>query len=344
MARSWKANFIASQCPVNGRSHGRRMGRIDDANAKGSSLSFGGYTRAMANEDRIAAASAVWLNTLLRVWAQMTRHHMPIIAAGVAFFAFLAIPSALTALVALYGLISNPRVVQHQIAAMNGVLPAEVVGFVSFQLRRIILHSHLTLGTRFAVALAVAFLAARASVVTMLGALHIAHRRRRRQGFLAHQLAMLGLTTAAILFVIASLALVAGVPAVVHLLPLGRLGRTVAAVARWPLVLLLMLAALELLYRAAPPHVRPPGQWLSWGAIAAALVWIGGSVLFSLYVRVAASYSETSGALGGVVVLMIWLYVAALAALFGAELNVELGRLARGASPPADSAPAPAPP
>jgi membrane protein len=95
---------------------------------------------------------------------------------------------------------------------------------------------------------------------------------------------------------------------------------TLFTVARWPVVALLLLAAVGILYWAAP-DVQLPFQWLSPGAIMFVLVWAPATFLFGLYVSNFGSYNATYGALGGVVVLLIWLYLTSYVLLLGAELN-----------------------
>ena len=95
---------------------------------------------------------------------------------------------------------------------------------------------------------------------------------------------------------------------------------TLFTVARWPVIALLLLTAVGILYWAAP-NVQLPFRWLSAGAVMFVLVWVPATLLFGLYVTNFGSYNATYGALGGVVVLLIWLYLTSYVLLLGAELN-----------------------
>jgi membrane protein len=265
-----------------------------------------------------------WKQVLRRVFARMSRDNVSVLAAGVAFYAFLAIPSALTALVALYGLAFNPADVQRQLSAMHGVVPDQALQLVSKQLLTLTSRPPETLGLSLAIALLVALWGARSGMSTLMTALNLAYAEEERRGFLRFQAIAFGLTAAAAVFAVISIALIGVLPAVIDVLPFGRFAKIAAEIVRWPVLLALVTVGLALIYRYAPSRAAPKWRWASWGAGAATLLWIAGSALFSVYVGEFASYNQTYGSLGAVVVLMMWLYVSAFALLMGAELNSEL--------------------
>jgi len=267
-----------------------------------------------------------WKQILLRVWERIGRENISIIAAGVAFYAFLAIPSALTALVALYGLAFDPGNVQRQVTALAGVVPAEALTVISAQLTAVTSSSNSTLGVSFVIALLVAIWGARSGMSTLVTALNIAYDEEEKRGFVRFQGTTLALTAGAVIFAVVSLALVAVMPAVIGFLPLAGAGKTLVAVLRWPVLLLLVVVALTAVYRYAPSRRAPRWRWANWGAVVATVLWLLGSALFSVYVGQFAAYNKTYGSLGAVVVLMMWLYVSAFAVLLGAELNAEMER------------------
>jgi membrane protein len=141
---------------------------------------------------------------------------------------------------------------------------------------------------------------------------------------LRYYMTSLILTAASVLFAIASLLLVAVIPAIVGLLPSGGFGKALVAWIRWPLLVVLSTIGLAVIYRYAPSRAEPRWSWVSWGAVAATFLWIAGSALFSLYVEYFASYNKTYGSLGAVVVLLMWFWLSAFATLLGAELNAEM--------------------
>ena len=106
----------------------------------------------------------------------------------------------------------------------------------------------------------------------------------------------------------------------------GEVALTVWNVVRWPLILLFVILVVAILYYATPNVQQPRFRWISVGAAVAILVWIAASVLFGVYVANFGSYNKTYGALAGVIVFLLWLWITNLALLFGAELNSELER------------------
>jgi membrane protein len=265
-----------------------------------------------------------WWDILKRVATGISEKNLSLAAAGSAYYAFLAIPSALTALIALYGLAFNPADVEGQVTAMRGVMPQQAIQLISVQLKTLTSHSAQTLGIGLAISLLVALWGALWSTTSMMSALNMAYGEEEKRSFVRYYLTAFALTVAAVVFAVVALALIAVLPAAIGMLPFGGFDKMVATIVRWPLLIMLILFALAFLYRYAPSREEPKWRWVSWGAVAAALLWIAGSALFSVYVADFATYNRTYGSLGAVVVLLVWLYVSSYAVLCGAELNAEI--------------------
>jgi membrane protein len=117
---------------------------------------------------------------------------------------------------------------------------------------------------------------------------------------------------------------VALLPAAVAGSSLGTPARWAISIVRWPALAAGFLLGLAVLYRIAPNRENAKWRWLTPGAALATVLWLAGSLLFSLYTASFASYNETYGALGAVVITMLWLQLSAFAILLGAEINAEL--------------------
>ena len=100
--------------------------------------------------------------------------------------------------------------------------------------------------------------------------------------------------------------------------------RIIVALARWPLLFVVLVGALGILYRFGPSRRPARWQWLSVGAVTAAVLWIVGSALLSSYLSNFANYSATYGSLGAAIGLMMWMWMSAIIVLCGAELNSEI--------------------
>jgi len=123
--------------------------------------------------------------------------------------------------------------------------------------------------------------------------------------------------------IFAMLALVA-LPSVFHWLHLGAVGRVVASILRWPLLAAMLMSGLAVLYRFGPDRDEPKWSWVTPGAIVATVMWLVGSIGFAAYTATFGKFNQTYGALGAVIVLLLWLYLSALAVLVGAEVNAEM--------------------
>jgi membrane protein len=110
------------------------------------------------------------------------------------------------------------------------------------------------------------------------------------------------------------------------LLGLGSAAVTIWGIAKWPFLLLLMMLMVGILYWASPNAKQPGFRWVSPGGVLGVLVWLFASAGFAFYVATFASYNKTYGALAGVIVFLVWIWISNLAILLGAELNAELDR------------------
>jgi membrane protein len=116
------------------------------------------------------------------------------------------------------------------------------------------------------------------------------------------------------------------VPIVLAFFHLGSATQWVLLIVRWALLWFMAVFALTALYRFAPHRTRPRWEWVNVGALIAATLWLLGSVLFAIYVRNFNSFGQAYGAIGGVVVMLMWFYVSAYVVILGAEINSELER------------------
>ena len=160
----------------------------------------------------------------------------------------------------------------------------------------------------------------------MIEGLNIVYDEEETRGFVKRTLVTLILTIGLIAMMIVALGLIAVLPALLGNLGLGEVLRVVLAYARWPLLLVVALVGLAVLYRYAPSRKVAQWQWVSPGAVIATALWLIGSIAFSIYVSNFGSYNETYGALGAVVILLMWFWLSAFIVLLGAELNCEIER------------------
>jgi membrane protein len=266
---------------------------------------------------------AGWKQIVKRAWAEHKADNMPIIAGGVAFFGFLSIFPALIALLSLYGLVATPETVARQVEDLSAQLPDAAAEIIEQQLNAIVANSGSALTLGLIVSILAALWSASGGVGNLITAVNLAYDEVESRNFVKLKLMSLALVLGSIVFVLVTFGLVAVVPPVLDALPLGVVGTILAQVVRWVLLLAVFAGALAVLYRVAPDRDAPRLRWVSLGAVVVTVVWAVVSVGFSIYVDNFGSYDKTYGAIAGVIVLMLWLYLTCYLVLLGAEINSE---------------------
>jgi len=261
-----------------------------------------------------------WLQVAKRGWAEAKTDQVPLLGAGVAFFGFLAIFPAVIALVTLYGLFADPSVIAEQVNSL-GALPGDVRQLIIQQVNA---QNRAALGWSAILSIALALFSASGGINNLMTAINVAYDEQDDRNPIKKRLIALGLTLAAIVFVVIMLALVAVVPALLQaLFGDSPVIRFLLSAARWILLVVVVTVALALLYRIAPHRDAPKVRWVSVGAAAATLLWLLASIGFSVYVSTFGNYAKTYGVFAGIIVLLLWLWITSYAVLLGAEINAE---------------------
>jgi membrane protein len=161
-------------------------------------------------------------------------------------------------------------------------------------------------------------------MAAIMSAANAAYGETERRTFFRRIALSVVFTLGAIVYFVVTLAIGAALPFVLDALLPGEGISEALSILRWPLLWLFVVLALAVIYRFAPARAPAKWRWVSWGAAIAATLWVVGGVAFEIYLRYFASYGETYGALGGVVVLLLWLYLSGFTVILGAEINAEL--------------------
>lgn len=266
----------------------------------------------------------MWVISFLRQLDDLrSRTNMGLIAAGVAFFAMFSLFPGLAALIAVFGLLADPVVVQEQAEALSELMPADAWDILNGQLTALLGARSETLGWASLLSLAIAFWSSRAAVAALMQGLNAIYGRPSRSGIRQILVALL-LTAGLIGVAVVALLLVVVAPVVLAFLPLGPLAALTADLIRWGVALLVLLVALGLLYRFGPNMRGHRPGWTSWGASLAVVLWLGASWGFSAYLTNFGTYNEVYGSIGAVAALLMWFYISAYLVLLGAGLNAVL--------------------
>jgi membrane protein len=272
---------------------------------------------------------AGWRDILGRVWSAVGKDNVSLISAGLAMYALLAVFPSLAAAVSIYGLFASPASVIQDMNAFAGILPPGAWDIFSKQLQDVARHTGSTLTATAAIALLLSLWSARSGMASVITATNVAYSQPERRGFLHLIWLSLAFTAASVLAFLIMLLLGVAVPLMIKVLGVSAGTEWVVDIVRWVLLWLVAIVGLAVIYRYAPARKKPRWRWVTWGSVIASTFWLLGSVLFAIYVRSFGSYGRTYGALGGVIVLLMWFYVSSFTIVVGAEINAEMERQTR---------------
>lgn len=267
-----------------------------------------------------------WLAIGKRLIHEFGSDRVTSVAGGVTFFGLLALFPAITALVSIYGLLADPSTIAGNLEMLDRVLPESAIELIEGQVTAIASASSTSLSIAGIVAILIALWTANGGMKALIEAMNIAWFETEKRGFIRLNLVSMAMTLGAILSIVVMLAMVAVLPILLNTVMAGGWGETVMGLLRWPLLLALLTVGLAVLYRFGPSKEDAVWQWISPGALLATAGLLVASALFSFYVSNFANYNETYGSLGTAVVTMMWLWIAAIVVLVGAELNSEVER------------------
>ncbi|HUG21527.1 YihY/virulence factor BrkB family protein [Piscinibacter sp.] len=281
-----------------------------------------------AERKREAPGQGAWA-FLRGMKVRMAADSLSVIAAGVAFYALLAVFPAIAALVALYGLALDPQQVAERLQSVAASLPAEVTELLTTQLQDLAQSDRTSLSLGAAGGVALALWSTSAGVRTLMKALNVAYDQEEERGFFERTGLSLLLTLAAIAGGVVAILAVVLVPAIIDSLGLGPVLRDVVSYARWPIVAATFWLGVLVVYRYGPSRRRADWSRLNRGAVVATVLWLVGSALFSWYVGNFGNYNKTYGSMAAVVILLMWFLLTSYAVLIGAEINAEIERRAQ---------------
>lgn len=270
---------------------------------------------------------AAWKRILTRVWFGNDEHNLSLMAAGVAFYAFLSFVPLLGALVMSYGLIADPETVSRHMKTIIDMVPADAARLIYEQLNNLTTAAAGRKGLALLVALAVSIYGASRASGAIIAALNVIYGERDRRGLVRGTLVSGALIVGAIATGIVGVLAASTLSFARDLLTdLGPVAAAAMQIATWLVAGALCCAAITGMYRFAPDRSDARWQWLSVGSVVATLLWLVATLGFGFYATRFGDYNATYGSLGAVVVLLMWLYISAYAILVGGLINAEAER------------------
>ena len=266
-----------------------------------------------------------WKQVALRTWRQSSDDNVGLIAAGVAFYSFLALVPLLGAIVLTYGIIADPQTVLSNVKSLTSVMPADAAKLVGDQLMSVVQTSGGKKGFGLILAIAIALFGARNAAGSIITALNIAYEEEETRGVVRVNLLALAMTAGAVLMAVLAALATTALGYLEHLIP--NAPGPVLLLLKFVSYALLAVGAMTgaaVLYRYGPDRDRAKWAWVTPGTVFASVAWLLLTLAFGFYVSKFGNYNKTYGSLATIVILVTWIWLTAYVFLFGAELNSEL--------------------
>lgn len=266
------------------------------------------------------------MDTAKKVYVAVRDGQITLIAAGVAFYATLAIFPALISIVTVYALVADPEQVKKQLEPLTDALPRSAADLLVEQLSAAANSSGDSLTLGLLISSLVLIWSVSSGTSSLMEGLTTIFDVPETRSFVKRRAIALVFAIGAILGVACALGLIAALAPILRSVGITGGVAVLIGVLRWIGLFILALLALDLLYRFGPDRSRDPWQWVSWGSGIALGLWLLGTLGFSFYVSNFGSYNETYGTLTGIIVLMLWLYLSIFTTLLGAQINTTLAK------------------
>jgi membrane protein len=265
-----------------------------------------------------------WKDILWRVYDGISEDRILANAAGVTFYALLALFPAIAALVSIYGLFADPAAIVSHLDAISGFAPGGAIDVLRDQLTRLAAQGNTTLGISFLIGLVVSLWSANSGIKALFDALNVVYEEKEERSFIKLNAVTLCFTIATIVFLLIALAGMIAFPVAANYLPLPGVTALILKFAPWPILLVLIALALALIYRYGPSRTEPKWQWVTPGSAFAAIAWLAASALFSWYAASFGNFNKTYGSLGAIIGFMTWMWLSIIVVLVGGKLNAEI--------------------
>jgi membrane protein len=271
-----------------------------------------------------------WKGTLKRTVHEFKDDNLTDWAAALTYYGVLALFPAIIALVSILGLVIDKATITRVLTdTVSQLGPSSAIDTFKGPINQVTSNNS-TAGIMAIVGVLTALWSASGYIGAFMRASNAIYEREEGRGFFKLRPTQLIVTL--ILIIMTSLVVIALVvsgplaEAIGNAVGLGSMAVTVFNIAKWPAMLVVVMVMLAILFYAAPNAKQPSFKWISPGSVVAVVIWVLASAAFALYVATFSSYNKTYGALAGVVVFLVWLWITNLAILFGAELNAEAER------------------
>ena len=264
-----------------------------------------------------------WKDILWRTYREIGRARLPVLAAGVTFFLLLATFPAIAAFVSVYGIFTDVAGVERQFAHIADFLPRDAVSVIAAEMVKVTKAKHTTLGATFALSTLVSIWSANAGMKALVDGVNVAYDETESRPWLRLTLVTYVATLSGLLLLTIITGLAISGPMLFRAMGVETAGPWLTPL-RWISVYIAAAGVLTVIYRYGPCRSLPRWRWVAPGGLAAAALWMGGSLVYTWWLNHFTHFGVTYGSLGAFLGLMLWLWFSSMTVLVGAELNAEI--------------------
>ncbi|HEX5174017.1 MAG TPA: YihY/virulence factor BrkB family protein [Gaiellaceae bacterium] len=271
-----------------------------------------------------------WRAIVVRAGKEFLEDNGTMLASALAYSTFFAIPSVLLVVVGAFTLLVGPQTITSLMAHFSHVMPGQAASLLGGSLHR--LDQHPATGVAMTVVgLVLALWSTTGAMTSYMTAINLAYERKDGRSFLRKRVVAVQLVAViGIAFLLVAVLLIFGPPierfVAAHAGPLSGAVGWIWWIAEWPILVVGLLAAFATLLYLGPDVAHPRWRFITPGSVLATIIWLAASGAFALYTSAFGSYNKTWGSLAAVIIMLTWLWLAAIALLLGAEINAEAER------------------
>ncbi len=265
-----------------------------------------------------------WKEIALRIKDEVRMDNVSIVAAGVAFYFFLAFIPAIAAIVSIYGLVVTPDQAEQQMTQIADSLPNETYQLIASILNRAAGQTGSTLSWSLVFSILLSLWSSNRATTAVFEGMNIAYDEKENRSFIKKKALTLLFTVTGIVIGILSIAFIFGYPAIINNFDLPDFLESSLSYLRWFVLAAILFFVLAITYKIAPFRSSPKFRWIFPGALLATVLWIGGSMLFAVFIKNFGNFDRTYGSIAAVIILMLWFYLSGFIIIMGAEINSEI--------------------
>ena len=271
-----------------------------------------------------------WRAIVVRAVKEFLNDNGTMLASALAYSTFFAIPSVLLVVVGVFTLVVGPQTITSLMAHFSHVMPGQAASLLGGSLQR--LDQHPATGVAMTiVGFVLAIWSTTGAMTSYMTAINLAYERKDGRSFLRKRIVAVELVAAiGFAFLLVAVLLIFGPPiehvVASHAGPISGAVGWIWWIAEWPILVVGLLAAFATLLYLGPDVAHPRWRFITPGSLLATVIWLAASGAFAFYTSAFGSYNKTWGTLAAVIIMLTWLWLAAIALLLGAEINAEAER------------------